>query len=79
MDSPVMADFAAKLARINALAEQTPGFLWRLQTDAGDATALRPFLRSHGPTAQAFTFRQSYPAPDAVESRPLDLGDEFPA
>jgi hypothetical protein len=147
MDSPVMADFAANLERINAIADQTPGFVWRLQTDDGDATALRPFddenmlvnmsvwrdadslrrfvyrsdhvdimrrrgewfermsedflvlwwvpeghrpgvaeaiakletLRRHGPTAQAFTFRQSYPAPDAVESRPLDLGDECPA
>jgi hypothetical protein len=43
MDSPVMADFAANLERINALADQSPGFIWRLQTEAGDATALRPF------------------------------------
>jgi hypothetical protein len=43
MDSPVMADFAANLERINALAESSPGFVWRLQTDAGDATAIRPF------------------------------------
>jgi Domain of unknown function (DUF3291) len=43
MDSPVMADFAAQLDRINALAERTPGFVWRLQTEAGDATAIRPF------------------------------------
>jgi Domain of unknown function (DUF3291) len=43
MDSPVMAEFAASLARINALAEATPGFVWRLQTEAGDATAIRPF------------------------------------
>lgn len=43
MDSPVMAVFAANLARINALAECSPGFVWRLQTDEGDATALRPF------------------------------------
>ena len=43
MDSPVMADFANNLDRINALAEATPGFVWRLQTDDGDATAIRPF------------------------------------
>jgi hypothetical protein len=30
MDSPIMADFAANLERINALAERTPGFVWRL-------------------------------------------------
>jgi hypothetical protein len=43
MDSPVMAGFANNLDRINALAEATPGFIWRLQTDEGDATAIRPF------------------------------------
>jgi hypothetical protein len=43
MDSPVMADFAANLVRINALAERSPGFVWRLQTEDGDATAIRPF------------------------------------
>ena len=42
LDSPVMADFVANLDRINALAEQSPGFVWRLQTEEGDATALRP-------------------------------------
>jgi len=43
MDSPLMAEFAANLQRINALAERSPGFVWRLQTEAGDATAIRPF------------------------------------
>jgi hypothetical protein len=43
MDSPVMADFAANLERINALAERSAGFVWRLQTEDGDATAIRPF------------------------------------
>jgi hypothetical protein len=42
LDSPRMADFVANLERINALAESSPGFVWRLQTDEGDATALRP-------------------------------------
>jgi hypothetical protein len=43
MDSPVMAEFAASLGRINALADRARGFVWRLQTEAGDATAIRPF------------------------------------
>jgi Domain of unknown function (DUF3291) len=43
MDSPLMADFAGNLDRINAVAEASPGFVWRLQTDEGDATAIRPF------------------------------------
>jgi hypothetical protein len=42
LDSPPMADFVASLDRINALAEAAPGFVWRLQTEEGDATALRP-------------------------------------
>lgn len=28
------------LDRINALAEDSPGFVWRLQTDEGDAVAI---------------------------------------
>ncbi len=42
LDSPGMADFVANLDRINALAEESPGFVWRLQTEEGDATTLRP-------------------------------------
>ncbi len=42
LDAPGMVDFVNNLDRINALAEQSPGFVWRLQTDEGDATALRP-------------------------------------
>lgn len=38
-----MAEFANNLDRINALAEASPGFVWRLQTEAGNATAIRPF------------------------------------
>jgi hypothetical protein len=45
MDSPVMAGFAGNLDRINAVAEASPGFVWRLQTDEGNATAIRPFER----------------------------------
>lgn len=43
LDSPTMAEFMARLDDINALAEETPGFVWRLQTDAGNATGLRPY------------------------------------
>ncbi|HEY2402890.1 MAG TPA: DUF3291 domain-containing protein, partial [Steroidobacteraceae bacterium] len=42
LDSPPLADFVANLDRINALAEASEGFVWRLQTAEGDATALRP-------------------------------------
>jgi hypothetical protein len=147
MDSPLMAEFAANLQRINALAEAASGFVWRLQTEAGDATAIRPFenenmllnmsvwrdveslnryvyrsahvavmrrrkewfermheaflvlwwvpsghrpsvdealakldlLRSQGPSAEAFTFRQAFPPPDSPGAqRPVTFGDECP-
>jgi hypothetical protein len=42
IDSPLMADFVANLDRINALAEQSPGYVWRLQTEEGNATSLAP-------------------------------------
>jgi hypothetical protein len=41
LDSPQLADFVANLEPINALADASDGFVWRLQTEAGDATALR--------------------------------------
>lgn len=43
LESPRLADFVANLDRINALAEAAPGFVWRLQTEDGNATPLRPF------------------------------------
>jgi hypothetical protein len=43
LDDPLLAGFVARLDDINALADGSPGFVWRLQTDAGDATALRPY------------------------------------
>lgn len=46
LESPGMADFVANLDRINALAEATPGFVWRLQSDAGNATDFRPLGES---------------------------------
>src|SRR5262245_2134555 len=43
VDSPLLADFVALLAPVNAIADRAPGFVWRLQTEEGDATAIRGF------------------------------------
>jgi hypothetical protein len=137
-EDPLIADFMAALEPINALADAAPGFVWRLQTEDGNATAIRPYdddlmlvnmstwaslealadyvyrslhrdvmvqrrkwfekmdelfvvlwwvpaghlpsvdeaksklehLRANGPTPDAFTFREPFPAPDGdpVES-----------
>lgn len=40
-ESPVVADFMASLDRINRLAEASPGFVWRLKSDTGNATDIR--------------------------------------
>ncbi|MFC8718214.1 DUF3291 domain-containing protein [Kitasatospora sp. NPDC057198] len=43
LDSPELAGFVSQLAEINALAERSPGFVWRMVDEAGaDATGLRP-------------------------------------
>jgi hypothetical protein len=36
LDDPEMSGFVARLAEINALADASPGFVWRLQDDTGD-------------------------------------------
>jgi hypothetical protein len=43
LDSPDLAGFVERLDPINALADRSPGFVWRLQTEDGDATAIRAF------------------------------------
>ena len=48
MTDPVMAGFVERLQEINALAERSPGFVWRLQTEDGDATAVRPYPSDNG-------------------------------
>lgn len=43
LDSPQLAGFVARLEEINSLADGAAGFVWRLKTEDGDATALRPY------------------------------------
>ena len=43
LDSPVMAGFVNNLDQINALAESSPGFVWRLVGEGNNATSLRPY------------------------------------
>lgn len=42
VDHPMIADFKNNLDRINALAEQQTGFVWRLTGDGNDATDIQP-------------------------------------
>jgi hypothetical protein len=143
VDDPMIADFVANLDRINALADGSPGFIWRLVGEGDNATDIQPdpgdplmalnmsvwtdpqalgafvyrsdhigimrrraewfeklelymalwwvpighrpsveegwgkveALRRLGPTPEAFTFRHTFPAPDADESPPPVLDE----
>lgn len=137
-DDPRLADFMGNLDRINALAESSPGFVWRLTGEGNNATDVRAFddpmmavnlstwgdleslgafvyrtahreimrrrrewfeamesymvlwwvpaghmptpaealerleiLKASGPTADAFTFRNPFPSPDAKPVAPI--------
>jgi len=43
LENPIMEGFRSQLGPINALADRSPGFVWRLQTEDGNAMAIRPF------------------------------------
>ena len=51
LDSAQLAGFVVALDPVNALADAAPGFIWRLQTEDGNATAVRAFdwLQDGGP------------------------------
>ncbi len=43
VDDPRVAEFMDNLDPINALAERSPGFVWRLKDESGNATGIRAF------------------------------------
>jgi len=43
LDDPRMADFTNNQTLVNALAEGSPGFVWRYTDDSGNAINTRPF------------------------------------
>jgi hypothetical protein len=43
LTDPRLADFVARLDAVNAVADASPGFIWRFQDSAGNATYLRPY------------------------------------
>jgi hypothetical protein len=69
LDSPQLADFVGALDRINAVADRSPGFVWRLQDDSGNATALQPMgadiivnmsVWKDAPSLQAYVYRSDH-------------------
>ena len=43
LDSPMMQEFVDNLEHINGIAENSPGYVWRLKDDSGDATSIQLF------------------------------------
>jgi hypothetical protein len=43
--SPVMAEFVALLDSVNKIADESPGFVWRLQDDTGNANNYLPYAQ----------------------------------
>ena len=43
LDDPLMAGFVNRLDEINALADEAPGFVWRLQDESNNATNIQVF------------------------------------
>jgi hypothetical protein len=69
LEADEMAGFVARLEDINALADRAPGFVWRLQTEDGDAIAIDLFgadvlvnlsLWSDIDSLRAFAFRSAH-------------------
>jgi heme-degrading monooxygenase HmoA len=44
---PANADFMNALDQVNALAESSPGFVWRLKGEGNNATDIRPYEDPH--------------------------------
>jgi heme-degrading monooxygenase HmoA len=70
IDDPQIAEFVAQLDTINQLAESSPGFIWRMQSEQGNATDIPynddPFMISNLSVwesiedLQAFTYRSQH-------------------
>lgn len=43
MDAPEIKDFVDNLDKVNGIAEQSAGFIWRLKDDSGNATDIQAF------------------------------------
>ncbi|MFZ4510715.1 MAG: DUF3291 domain-containing protein [Candidatus Nanopelagicales bacterium] len=68
LDSPTLADFVAALDPVNAEAEAAPGFLWRLQSDEGNATSIRAFEWDEADSAGVIVNLSTWESPEALRA-----------
>jgi len=43
LDDPLMESFVARIEALNALADESPGFLWRLKAEEGEVSTVAAF------------------------------------
>jgi hypothetical protein len=43
LNNPIMKGFVDQLSKVNRVAEASPGFIWRLKSEEGDATTIRAY------------------------------------
>jgi len=43
IEDPIMKDFVDNLEGVNSIADNSPGFVWRFESEEGDATNMRVF------------------------------------
>ena len=68
LDSPQLADFVAWLEPVNAVADAAPGFVWRLQTEDGNATSVRAFEWDEAGSAGVIVNMSVWETPEALAS-----------
>ena len=66
LDSPELAGFVAALDPVNAAADAAPGFVWRLQTEDGNATAVRAFAWDEAGSAGVIVNLSVWASPEAL-------------
>jgi hypothetical protein len=66
LDSPRLAGFVAALDPVNAAADAAPGFLWRLQTEDGNATAVCAFEWDQAGSAGVIMNMSVWASPEAL-------------
>lgn len=66
LDSPELADFVAALDPVNAAADAAPGFVWRMQTEDGNATAVRAFEWDEAGSAGVIVNMSVWESPEAL-------------
>ncbi len=66
LDSPELADFVAALDPVNAAADAAPGFVWRLQTEDGNATAVHAFEWDQAGSAGVIVNLSVWESPEAL-------------